>query len=247
MMLVSIAGLFLAGVLFSLVGGMFGIGGGLIAIPLLGLLGGMDQQVAQGTALLMVVPNVILSVWRYNQHNRIDWRRALQLALPSLVLAALGSLLAVQLDPQLMRHVFCGFLLFLAGWNLLKLYGRKSTTGRELGWRWYVGLGGVSGGLGGLFGVGGAVIATPALTLFFGKAQVVAQGMALALALPSTLITLVTYASHDQVQWQTGLPMALGGLLAINWGIRLAHRWPPRRLGTAFSGFLLLCAALLAL
>lgn len=67
------------GLLLGALGGLFGIGGGLIAIPALGLLFGLDQQLAQGTALVMVVPNVLLALWRYHQRNRIDWRHALLL------------------------------------------------------------------------------------------------------------------------------------------------------------------------
>ena len=42
------------GAALGTVGGLFGIGGGLIAIPVLGVLFGLDQQIAQGTALVMV-------------------------------------------------------------------------------------------------------------------------------------------------------------------------------------------------
>jgi uncharacterized membrane protein YfcA len=42
-------------------------------------------------------------------------------------------------------------------------------------------------------------VATPVLTSLFGTTQVVAQGLSLALALPSTGVTLVTYAVHHQV------------------------------------------------
>src|SRR5262245_61518792 len=41
------------------IGGLFGIGGGVLIIPILGMLYGLDQQVAQGTVLVMVVPNVL--------------------------------------------------------------------------------------------------------------------------------------------------------------------------------------------
>ena len=50
----------LLGAALGTLGGLFGIGGGLIAIPALGVLFGLDQQLAQGTALVMVVPNVVL-------------------------------------------------------------------------------------------------------------------------------------------------------------------------------------------
>jgi len=46
---------FVLGGLLGVLGGLFGIGGGLIAIPVLGFMYGMDQQLAQGTALVMIV------------------------------------------------------------------------------------------------------------------------------------------------------------------------------------------------
>ena len=52
----------LFGAALGTLGGIFGIGGGLIAIPLLGVWFGLDQQIAQGTALVMVVPNVMLAL-----------------------------------------------------------------------------------------------------------------------------------------------------------------------------------------
>lgn len=66
----------LMGAAMGTLGGLFGIGGGLVAIPALGVLFGLDQQLAQGTALLMVLPNVLLALWRYNQRNRISLRNA---------------------------------------------------------------------------------------------------------------------------------------------------------------------------
>jgi Sulfite exporter TauE/SafE len=50
---VAAAGL---GGMAGLLGGLFGVGGGFLVIPLLGFFYGMDQQTAQGTALIMVVP-----------------------------------------------------------------------------------------------------------------------------------------------------------------------------------------------
>ena len=47
------------GVVSGLLGGLFGIGGGVLAIPLLGIFCGLHQQMAQGTVLIMVAPNVL--------------------------------------------------------------------------------------------------------------------------------------------------------------------------------------------
>jgi uncharacterized membrane protein YfcA len=239
----------LLGLLLGTFGGLFGIGGGLIAIPVLGVLFGLDQQLAQGTALVMVVPNVLLALWRYHQRNRIELRYALALAVPGLCLALLGSSWAVAVDAERMRLAFVGFLLALAAYNGVRVFIRPaahSTTLRQP-WPWLIALGAGSGLLGGVFGVGGAVLATPVLTSVFGTTQVMAQGLSLALALPSTGITLATYALHGHVNWALGIPLAVGGLLSISWGVRLAHALPERLLRILFCVFLLLCALLLGL
>ncbi|NIM30939.1 sulfite exporter TauE/SafE family protein [Stutzerimonas stutzeri] len=239
----------LLGLALGTLGGLFGIGGGLIAIPVLGVLFGLDQQLAQGTALVMVVPNVLLAIWRYHQRNRIDWRHAAALAGASFVFAIVGAAVAVSLDAGRMRLAFVGFLLALAAYTLLRVFLHPAPGDGQLrhSWPWLSVLGAGAGAAGGLFGVGGAVIATPILTSVFGTSQVVAQGLSLALAAPSTGVTLVTYALHQQVNWLLGLPLAVGGLLSISLGVRLAHALPERLLRLLFSGFLVASAVLLAM
>ena len=82
------------GGLLGLFGGLLGIGGGLFAIPTLSLLYGMDQQLAQGTALAMVVPNIVMGIYKYNQRNRIEWRTAALLGVCAFTLSWFGALIA---------------------------------------------------------------------------------------------------------------------------------------------------------
>src|ERR1700761_2710766 len=89
-------GLGLAG---GAVGGLFGIGGGVVVIPLFGLFFGVDQQIAQGSALIMVAPNVIVAFWRYWQRIGIDLRMAATLAITSLFTTYPVARFATRLDP----------------------------------------------------------------------------------------------------------------------------------------------------
>ncbi|MGO4325081.1 TSUP family transporter [Pseudomonas sp. KB_12] len=236
------------GAVLGTLGGLFGIGGGLIAIPVLGVWFGLDQQLAQGTALVMVVPNVMLALWRYHQRNRIELRHVLPLACMGFCFAWLGSIWAVGIDANSMRIGFVAFLIALTLYNLVRMFAANAPASAQMryGWPWLAVLGAASGTMGGLFGVGGAVVATPILTSIFGTTQVVAQGLSLALALPSTGVTLATYAFHHEVDWSIGLPLAVGGLLSISWGVKVAHALPERLLRGLFCGFLVLCAVLLA-
>jgi uncharacterized membrane protein YfcA len=235
------------GAALGTLGGLFGIGGGLIAIPLLGVWFGLDQQIAQGTALVMVVPNVMLALWRYHQRNKIELRYALPLASMGFCFAWLGSIWAVGIDAQSMRIGFVAFLIVLCAYNLVRMFFASAAPSTQMNhsWPWLGVLGAASGTMGGLFGVGGAVVATPVLTSVFGTTQVVAQGLSLALALPSTGVTLVTYGVHHQVNWIIGVPLAIGGLMSISWGVKIAHSLPERLLRALFCGFLLCCAVML--
>ncbi|MBC3419475.1 MULTISPECIES: sulfite exporter TauE/SafE family protein [unclassified Pseudomonas] len=237
------------GAALGTMGGLFGIGGGLIAIPALGVLFGLDQQLAQGTALVMVVPNVLLALWRYHQRNRIELRHAVPLSLCSFIFAWLGSIWAVGLDAHSMRLGFVAFLVALAVWNVARMFMKVSPPSSQLRypWPWLGVLGCFAGSMGGLFGVGGAVVATPILTSVFGTTQVVAQGLSLALAAPSTMVTLLTYGVHGSVDWHAGIPLAVGGLLSISWGVKLAHALPEKVLRTLFCVFLIVCAVMLGL
>lgn len=192
---------FVFGVLMGALGGFFGIGGGLVAIPLMTLILGLSQTLAQGTALVMMVPNVALALWRYQQRSPIRWSLALPLAAMGFITAGIGARAAVHLDPLYIRMGFAVLMLGLAVLTLL----RNRTSHRDSepkaqpsSLRLGV-LGSGCGVLGGFFGVGASVVAVPVLTGVFGFSQLAAQGMALTLALPSTVITLATYCWNGHV------------------------------------------------
>jgi hypothetical protein len=99
----------------------------------------------------------------------------------------------------------------------------------------------------GIFTVGGGLVVVPALVSLFGMPQTRAQGMALALVVPGALIALFAYSQGGNVSWAVGLPMALGGVLSVSWGVLLAHKLPAARLRQLFCLVLLGTAAAMLL
>jgi uncharacterized membrane protein YfcA len=237
------------GVGSGLLGGLFGVGGGFVVIPLMGILYGIHQQMAQGTALVMVVPNVLFAFWRYRQRFGVDFRMAATIAASALVSTYPTARLATNLDPYGLRLAFAAFLAGLAAVVAYRTWrGALTVTARPaLAWGWTAVVGFVGGIVSGFFGVGGAFIAPPLLTGFFGVRQVEAQGLGLALVCPSAVVALFTYGAAGQVDWLLGIPLALGGTAAISAGVAFAHRLPERRMRLAFCVLLLITAALLAL
>src|ERR1700741_2790920 len=99
----------------GLLGGLFGVGGGFIVIPLLGFFYGMDQQTAQGTALIMVVPNVLWAFTRYHRRFGLDLRMAATSAGSALIAAYPSARFATGLDPHVLRLAFAVFLATTSG------------------------------------------------------------------------------------------------------------------------------------
>lgn len=233
----------------GLLGGMFGVGGGFLVIPLMGILYAMHQQTAQGTALVMVVPNVLFAFWRYRQRFGVDLRMAATIAASALAATYPTARLATGLDPHALRLAFAAFLAGLAAIVAYRTWrGTLTVAARPaLAWGWTAIVGVIGGIVSGFFGVGGAFIAPPLLTAFFGVRQIEAQGLALALVCPAAVVALLTYAAAGQVDWLIGIPLGLGGTAAISAGVAFASRLPERRLRLAFCGLLILTAVLLAL
>ncbi len=99
--------------------GLFGVGGGVLLVPLMVLLFAFDQHVAQGTSLIALVPPVgLLAFLNYAHAQEVSWKVGL-LIMPGVFLGGLvGSRLAQKLSPRRMRRVFAAFLAILGVWQI---------------------------------------------------------------------------------------------------------------------------------
>jgi uncharacterized membrane protein YfcA len=241
--------LFVAGGLLGALGGLLGIGGGLFAIPILTLWFGLDQQHAQGTALVMVVPNVAVGLWNYARRGKMDKRLGLALALAAFPLTYLGARVAVDLPSASLRIAFAVFIFAIGILMAVRAFAPAAPAGsvqrKPAAWQFAILVGAFGGLLSGLFGVGGAVFAVPLLAFLFVIPQAAAQGFGLALVAPGTLVGIATYAAAGDVNWAIGIPLAIGGVLTVPYGVKLAYRMPERRLRLIFASLMVVAAIVL--
>lgn len=103
--------------------GMFGLGGGVILVPLLVLLFSFTQHRAQGTTLVpLVLPTGLLGYLNYAHAHEVDWIFGL-LLMPGVFLGAFfGSWLAQKLTPDRLRRVFAALLFVLGAAQLIGAY-----------------------------------------------------------------------------------------------------------------------------
>jgi uncharacterized protein len=93
---------------------MFGVGGGVLLVPLLGLLFAFEQHRAQGTSLIALIPPTgLLALIAYSKGGFVSWKTGL-LLVPGIFLGGIaGGELAKWINPRLMRQIFAGMLFVL--------------------------------------------------------------------------------------------------------------------------------------
>ena len=104
----------------GVLGGMFGLGGGTILVPLLVLLFSFEQHRAQGTSLVaLVLPSGLLGFVNYARAHEVDWIFGLLLMPGVFVGSYYGSRLAQKLSPNRLRRVFAAVLFGLGAVQLI--------------------------------------------------------------------------------------------------------------------------------
>jgi uncharacterized membrane protein YfcA len=99
-----------------------------------------------------------------------------------------------------------------------------------------------AGLLSGMFGVGGGILVVPALVLMLRFDQRLANGTSLGAVLPISVASLVTYWSHDNVDWPMALWLVIGALAGAILGTKWIHVLPRRVLGYLFAAMLIATA-----
>ena len=119
------AGILAAACICGVASGMFGIGGGVLLVPLLGLLFSFGQHRAQGTSLVALIPPTgLLAIIAYARQGFVSWRVGL-LLIPGLFLGGIaGGILAKRINPHRMRQIFAGILFTLGAWQALSAWWR---------------------------------------------------------------------------------------------------------------------------
>ncbi len=110
----EILALLAIGLTAGLLAGLLGIGGGVVMVPAMVLIMGLDQHVAQGTSLLVIIPAAAFGSFTHYRHGRLALRDAAALAVGGVLGAVLGSVTALSLDDQLLRKLFAILILAVA-------------------------------------------------------------------------------------------------------------------------------------
>ena len=101
------------GVAAGVLAGLFGVGGGILFVPVLLALG-LGQIEAQGTSLLAILPTVVAGTWNQHRYGNLRPRTAVIVGVASIAGVEIGARLATQLPETTLRRLFAVLLFAVA-------------------------------------------------------------------------------------------------------------------------------------
>lgn len=235
----------LIGAVGGLLSGAFGVGGGILMVPLFIAFAGMDQRRASATSLAAIVPTAIAGSIAYFASGEVALIPALFVAAGGIIGSWLGALLLRRLPLGWLRWLFIALLVAVAVRMLLVVPERAATQVDldALTILGMVGLGLVIGIASGLFGVGGGLVMVPAFIVFFGMSDLVAKGTSLAVMIPTAISGTVTNARGGVVDLRAGVIAGVAATAASFGGVALAHVFSPEWSTWLFAALVVIAAA----
>lgn len=104
----------LIGIAAGVANGLFGSGGGTIAVPAMVFLLDADEHKAHATALLIILPLTLVSAYFYLSHNYVDWNITGKAMVGGVVGGAIGAFLLNKCPSKILRKIFGIFMILAA-------------------------------------------------------------------------------------------------------------------------------------
>jgi uncharacterized membrane protein YfcA len=254
------AAMLATGCVAGVMAGLFGIGGGIVIVPVLeftlGLLKvdpAIRMHVAVATSLATIIPTSIASARAHHKRQAVDLEIVKRWAFFVLGGALAGAWIAAQVHSRILAMVFASLALLIALKMLLLPKSRNLTNDVPRGPLVPI-IPTAIGCLSSMMGIGGGTFSVMTLTLFnqpIHRAVGTAALLGLVISLPGTIGFVITGWNDVRVP-----PGSLGYVSLIGFaliapatvmtapiGAKIAHSFSEKKLSMLFGAFLVLAAA----
>lgn len=241
-------GFVLLGLAAGILSGLFGIGGGIVMVPSLIVLFGMDLLDANATSLAaMLLPVGMLGVWSFYKAGLVNLRNSLWISLGLFAGSFLGGELAVHTNESMLSKLYAAILIYIAlsYLNVWSVFKKKTSVEKKSGKKapdsiWAFVLLGIGAGVfAGLFGKGGGLIIVPLLIGIFRYDPRAAAATSLAaLQLPVGLPSVLIYAEAGHLNLLAAALIAGGIVAGSLFGSKLSVKIPSASFKKLYGIFL---------
>lgn len=250
-------GFLLLGIAAGILSGLFGIGGGIVMVPSLIVIFGMDILDANATSLAaMLLPVGILGVVAYYKAGLINIKDSLWISAGLFMGSFAGGEFAVNISESLLAKLYAGILLYIAlsYFDFFSYFRKKKKSSQVVSKNlhkpiWMYVLVGIAAGIfAGLFGKGGGIVIVPMLIGFFHYEPKAAAATSLAaLQLPVGLPSVIIYANSGHLNILSAAFIAIGILAGALVGSSIGVKLPSFMFKKVYALFLLAVAVYMAL
>lgn len=239
-------------VIVGLVGGVFsgafGVGGGIVMVPLMLWLLGFDQRQAAATSLAAIVLSSISGSITYFATGHVDVVAGLLVGAGGIVGSLIGARLLRILPIVWLRWGFIALLVVIA----VRMFLSTPDRGGEFELTTWTIVSLVIAGLfmgiaAGLFGIGGGVLVVPIFIALFGVSDLLAKGTSLLAMIPTSISGSVANIRGKLLRPLDGVVIGAAATVASFGGAMIALVMPPLLSTILFGIFVSVTAIQLAL
>jgi uncharacterized protein len=218
------------GLIAGVASALFGIGSGVIIVPILSGFMGYPLKRAIGVSIPTVLGVVSAGVLTEAlATNNIQWHLALVIAIGAQVGVWIGGKVRTRISSKVLRYSFIALLVFTA----LKLsriveFGGSDGLFTLDQWSpWFTlifALGVLAGFLSVLLGIGGGIVITPGLVLLVdGILFRTARATSLAVIIPTAFSAMLIHLKQKNILWKSVIPIVIPGFFGAFGGVMLAN------------------------
>ena len=230
-----------AGVIGGFLAGLFGVGGGIVMVPLFVLWLGLDQRRAVTTSLVAIIPIAVFGIAGYATGDAVEWLVGLVIGVGSIVGALFGTWLLPRIPIPALQLAFAALLLYSAYRLVFPPEFGPPISSADEPWALLVIMGLIAGVIAALLGVGGGIIIVPALVLLVGSSLTDARGTSLLVVLITAIAASVTNVSQGRADTRIGVIAGIAGAPASLAAAFVAH-WMPEKQAAILFALLMLVA-----
>jgi uncharacterized protein len=231
--------------------GLFGIGGGMVIVPVLvflftaqGLPTELVMIMAIATSLATIILTAISSVLAHHQLGSVLWDKVFKLV-PGIILGAVvGAAIAGYINAGFLKVIFIIFLLYVGIQMALEIQPKTGSAdySKQIDFR----VAGAIGLLSSLLGIGGGTLTVPYLVHCrypMRNAVAIASACGLPIAIAGTISYMVLgmntpnlpSGSFGYVYLPSFFGVAIGSIFTAPFGAKLAHKLPAQQIKRYFS------------
>jgi uncharacterized protein len=214
------------------ISGLLGVGGGILTVPLMIFLLGLDFQSATTVSLFAILFVSITGSVEHHRNKHVDIKLGLIIGITGSVGAVLGSYLNSITSAYILEVAFA-IMLFISAFRFFTKENEKKVEGR-----WPLPIIGLGGGfIAGLLGLGGGIVMVQGM-VYIGVTIHLAIGTSMFAMIFNATAAVLTHTLLGHLNLLVALPMTAGAVLGTWGGSWFSGKVPGKKLKQIFGVFM---------